>query len=50
MTWHQFRATWDEPLGFLCMVKRERDKPQLPTGEDLAGLKVDPEIAAFLRS
>ncbi len=48
MTWHQFRATLGEPLGFLCMVNQERDKPQLPTGEDLAGLKVDPEIAAFL--
>ena len=30
MTWHQFRATTDEPLGFLCMVDAQRDKPQLP--------------------
>ena len=22
MTWHQFRATKNEPLGFLCMVER----------------------------
>ena len=48
MTWHQFRATLGEPLGFLCMVNQERDKPQLPTAEDLAGLKADPKIAAFL--
>jgi len=24
---HQFRATGPEPLGFLCIVDRERDKP-----------------------
>jgi mannose-6-phosphate isomerase-like protein (cupin superfamily) len=30
MTWHQFRAAGDQPLGFLCMVPAERDRPQLP--------------------
>jgi mannose-6-phosphate isomerase-like protein (cupin superfamily) len=50
MTWHQFRATKGEPLGFLCMVNARRDKPQLPTGQDLDSLKADPKIAAFLRS
>lgn len=49
MAWHQFRATGDEPLGFLCMVDAERDKPQLPTVEELAGLEADPKVAAFLR-
>jgi quercetin dioxygenase-like cupin family protein len=49
MTWHQFRATGDEPLGFLCMVKTERDKPQLPTPEDLAEIIQDPRIADFLK-
>ena len=48
MTWHQFRATSNEPLGFLCMVNATRDKPQLPSPDDLAGLKRDPRIAAFL--
>ena len=48
MTWHQFRATADEPLGFLCMVNAERDKPQLPGAEDIARLRRDPAIAAFL--
>jgi quercetin dioxygenase-like cupin family protein len=48
MTWHQFRATTDEPLGFLCMVDAQRDRPQLPTAEDVARLEQDPEIAAFL--
>lgn len=48
MTWHQFRTTGDEPMGFVCMVNAERDKPQLPTAEDLDALKRDPAIAAFL--
>jgi quercetin dioxygenase-like cupin family protein len=47
-TWHQFRATDGEPLGFLCMVNAVRDKPQLPTEQELASLKANPEIAAFL--
>jgi quercetin dioxygenase-like cupin family protein len=47
-TWHQFRATDGEALGFLCMVNAVRDKPQLPTEQELAELKAHPEIAAFL--
>lgn len=47
-TWHQFRATDDAPLGFLCMVNRERDKPQLPTEEERAALAANPAAAAFL--
>jgi len=50
MTWHQFRATRGEPLGFLCMVNATRDKPQLPSAEDLADLERDARIAAFLRN
>jgi mannose-6-phosphate isomerase-like protein (cupin superfamily) len=49
LTWHQFRATKGEPLGFLCMVNALRDKPQLPTAADLARLTADPAIAEFLR-
>jgi mannose-6-phosphate isomerase-like protein (cupin superfamily) len=48
LTWHQFRATTDEPLGFLCMVNATRDKPQLPSQEDLAKLQAEPAIATFL--
>lgn len=48
MTWHQFRATRGEPLGFLCMVDAVRDRPQLPTAEDLAALRRDPVVARFL--
>jgi mannose-6-phosphate isomerase-like protein (cupin superfamily) len=50
MTWHQFRATEGEPLGFLCMVNAKRDKPQLPTAAELGTLEADPKVAAFLRS
>ena len=50
MTWHQFRTRGGEPMGFLCMVNAERDKPQLPTEDDLTRLKSDPAIAAFLSS
>ena len=49
MTWHQFRATEDEPLGFLCMVNATRDKPRLPSADDLARLQQDAKVAAFLR-
>ncbi len=28
-TQHQFRATGREPLGFLCVVDRVRDRPQV---------------------
>ena len=48
MTWHQFRTRGKEPMGFLCMVNVERDKPQLPTPDELEQLKADPAIAAFL--
>ena len=49
LAWHQFRATADAPLGFLCMVNAERDRPQLPDRETLAELLRDPAIAEFLQ-
>ena len=49
-TWHQFRATQGEPLGFLCMVNQERDRPRLPTADDLAALRAVPAVAEFLES
>jgi quercetin dioxygenase-like cupin family protein len=48
MTWHQFRATQGAPMGFLCMVNVERDRPQLPDEDELMDLKSDPKIASFL--
>lgn len=35
---HQFHATGEEPLGFLCVVDRERDRPRLPDDEDIRRL------------
>lgn len=48
MTWHQFRASSGDPLGFLCMVDARRDKPQLPAASDLEQLCAHPDVAAFL--
>ncbi|MFY9924670.1 MAG: cupin domain-containing protein [Opitutaceae bacterium] len=47
--WHQFRATSDDPLGFLCLVKRDRDKPCRPTADDLEALRAEKAVAAFIR-
>ena len=47
-TWHQFRATEGESFGFLCMVNRNRDRPQLPTEAELLVLRGIPAVAAFL--
>ncbi len=49
-TWHQFRATAGEPLGFLCLVRRERDKPRVPTPSELAQLQADPKVGGFIRA
>jgi len=38
MAWHQFRAASDEPLGFLCMVTSERDRPQLPDAGEVEAI------------
>jgi mannose-6-phosphate isomerase-like protein (cupin superfamily) len=48
MTWHQFRATNNEPLGFLCMVNVLRDRPQLPSEEEIAAMRANPRIEQFL--
>jgi len=49
LTWHQFRAPDDAPMGFLCVVNALRDKPQLPGEDDLKALRADNAIAAFIR-
>ena len=48
-TWHQLRADPDSPLGFLCMVDRERDRPVLPTASDLADLRAIAAVERFIR-
>jgi quercetin dioxygenase-like cupin family protein len=47
MTWHQFRANAGEPMGFLCMVNVDRDKPQLPTEEERNALAENAGVKAF---
>jgi len=49
MAWHQFRASRDEPLGFLCMVNAERDRPQHPTQADIDQLNQHTVISEFIR-
>lgn len=49
MTWHQFRATNGEPLGFLCVVSTERDRPQRPDSEQVAQLSQNETIGEFIR-
>jgi quercetin dioxygenase-like cupin family protein len=49
-TWHQFRATADVPLGFLCLVRSDRDKPIRPTVSEMAALHSDPVVGSFIRT
>lgn len=50
LTWHQFRAADTEALGFLCLVDCDRDRPIQPNQDELARLRGDPAIAAFVRT
>jgi S-methyl-1-thioxylulose 5-phosphate methylthiotransferase len=49
LTWHQFQAAGDAPLGFLCIVDCERDVPERPDEAALAELRRDAEVAGFIR-
>ncbi len=49
LTWHQFRATNDEEMGFLCIVANDRDRPQRPGPEDLEELKKIEGVGEFTR-
>lgn len=49
-TFHQFHATGDEPLGFLCIVDRDRDRPQLPESEDINRLMANNDVASLLKT
>jgi quercetin dioxygenase-like cupin family protein len=50
MTWHQFRAVNGEELGFLCVVRNDRDRPQRPLPSDLEQLRSDQRVAEFIRT
>jgi mannose-6-phosphate isomerase-like protein (cupin superfamily) len=49
LTWHQFRASQGETLGFLCLVATDRDRPQRPGEPELDELRVTPAVAEFIR-
>jgi S-methyl-1-thioxylulose 5-phosphate methylthiotransferase len=46
---HQFLALESEPLGFLCIVDRERDTGNPAGDEDVARLRANPEVAGVFR-
>ena len=48
-TLHQFHATGTEPLGFLCLVDRVRDRPVAPTPTELEALAANPIVAALMK-
>ncbi len=48
-TWHQFQADENEPLGFLCMVAVDRDRPTRPTPEEAQQLRRHPVIGPYVR-
>jgi len=50
LTWHQFRAAPNAPLGFLCLVPCGRDRPERPDAGALAALRRDPTVADFIRA
>lgn len=49
MTWHQFHAADDAPLGFLCLVAEERDRPQRPTDDEAAERAAHPVVGPHVR-
>lgn len=49
-TFHQFHASGDEPLGFLCIVDRNRDRPVLPSEEELEQLRRHDRIRRRMRT
>ncbi|AIE84352.1 cupin domain-containing protein [Fimbriimonas ginsengisoli] len=49
LTWHQFRATSGEELGFLCVVSTDRDRPQRPGPRELEELNANEPVASFIR-
>jgi quercetin dioxygenase-like cupin family protein len=48
-TWHQFRAAEQAPLGFLCWVAAERDRPRRPDAEALRELRERAGVGEFIR-
>ena len=49
-TWHQFYADQGQPLGFLCLVAGERDRPTRPTQKELEELRANPAIRDWVKA
>lgn len=48
-TLHQFHADKGEPLGFLCVVDRYRDRPTLPENNEINKLITSDEVREKIR-
>ena len=48
--WHQIHAVGTETLGFLCIVDRDRDRPQRPDPQHLDELRRTPAVARRIRT
>lgn len=48
-TWHQFQAAPDAPLGFLCLVNGERDRPTRPSAEEIKELEKNPNLNGVIK-
>ncbi|MDZ7689845.1 MAG: cupin domain-containing protein [Balneolaceae bacterium] len=46
---HQFHAGDEEPLGFICIVDRYRDRPTLPDEEYIQGEITSPKVKKKIR-
>jgi len=49
LTWHQFRADDENPLGFLCLVACDRDRPMRPDAAERRQILANPVLADFAR-
>jgi quercetin dioxygenase-like cupin family protein len=48
-TIHQFHADQDEPLGFICIVDRYRDRPIVPDDETIKSRITNPKVLQKIR-
>lgn len=46
---HQFHADRDDPLGFLCVVDCNRDKPKIPDDETIRQSITNPDVLKKIR-
>jgi len=49
-TWHQFQPVGNDSLGFLCLVNKERDKPERPSKAELDEIKKSKAVAQFIKT